>query len=119
MTTIDQNFARLQKSAFRAKFHLTDKDRQYIADKGMDTIQRHAADFVRTRLASAYIPNDDKQTPMHGHAVFIAQHACACCCRGCLSKWYHIPPGRELTDNEQERIVRLMMAWIERQLEKK
>jgi hypothetical protein len=117
MATIDQTFARLQKSAFRARFHLTDKDRQYIADKGMDTIKRHAADFVRTRLAPANIPNDGKQTPMHGHPVFIAQHACACCCRGCLSKWYHIPPGRELTDNEQERIVRLLMAWIERQLE--
>ena len=119
MATIDQTFARLQKSAFRARFHLADKDKQYIADKGMDTIQRHAADFVRTRLAPAYIPNDGKQTPMRGHPVFIAQHACACCCRGCLSKWYHIPPGRELTDNEQERIVRLLMAWIERQLEQK
>ena len=28
MATIDQTFARLQKSAFRAKFHLTDKDKQ-------------------------------------------------------------------------------------------
>ena len=117
MATIDQTFARLQKSTFRARFHLTDKDRQYIIDKGMDTIQRHAADFVRTRLAPANIPNDGKQTPMRGHPVFIAQHACACCCRGCLSKWYHIPPGRELTENEQERIVRLLMAWIEGQLE--
>ena len=33
-----------------------------------------------------------------------------------LNKWYHIPAGRELTDNEQERIVKLLMAWIERQL---
>ena len=119
MATIDQTFARLQKSTFRARFHLTDKDRQYIADKGMDTIQQHATDFVRTRLAPANISNDGRQTPMRGHPVFIAQHACACCCRGCLSKWYHIPAGRELTENEQERIVRLLMAWIERQLEQK
>lgn len=117
MATIDQTFVRLQRSAFRSRFHLTDKDKQYIADKGMDTIQRHAADFIRTRLAPANIPNDGKQTPMRGHPVFIAQHACACCCRGCLSKWYHIPPGRELTENEQERIVRLLMAWIGRQIE--
>ena len=86
-------------------------------DKGMETIQRHAADFVRTRLAPASIPNDGKQTPMRGHPVFIAQHACACCCRGCLHKWYHVPVGRELTENEQERIVKLLMAWIERQLD--
>lgn len=117
MATIDQTFARLQKSTFRAKFHLTEKDKQYIEDKGIDTIQHHAADFVRTRLAPADIPNDGKQTPMCGHPVFIAQHACACCCRGCLNKWYHVPQGRELTENEQDRIVKLLMAWIERQLE--
>ena len=117
MATIEQTFIRLKKSTFRARFHLTDKDRQYIADKGMDTIRRHAADFIRMRLAPADIPNDGKQTPMRGHPVFIAQHACACCCRGCLNKWYHIPIGRELTESEQERIVNLLMAWIERQLE--
>lgn len=115
MATIDQTFARLQKSTFRARVRLTEKDRQYIADKGLDTIQHHAADFVRTRLAPADVPNDGKQTPMRGHPVFIAQHACACCCRGCLNKWYHVPQGRELTENEQERIVKLLMAWIERQ----
>ena len=96
MATVEQALSRLQRSAFRAKFHLSEQDRQYIADKGMETIQRHAADFVRTRLAPASIPNDGKQTPMRGHPVFIAQHACACCCRGCLHKWYHVPVGREL-----------------------
>ena len=75
MATVEQALARLQRSAFRAKFHLSEQDRQYIADKGMETIQRHAADFVRTRLAPASIPNDGKQTPMRGHPVFIAQHA--------------------------------------------
>ena len=116
MSTIDQAFKRLQESAFRAKFYLSEKDRQYIMDKGMDTIQRHAAEFIQTRLVPAVIPNDGKQAPMRGHPVFIAQHACACCCRGCLNKWYHVPIGRELTKDEQERIVRLLMAWIERQL---
>ena len=116
MSTIEQTLLRLQKSAFRTKFHLSEKDRQYIMGKGMETIQHHAAEFIQTRLAPAIIPNDGKQTPMRGHPVFIAQHACACCCRGCLSKWYHVPIGRELTEDEQKRIVRLLMAWIERQL---
>jgi hypothetical protein len=112
MATIGQTFARLQKSTFRSRFHLTEKDRQYIVDKGMDTIRRHAADFVRTRLVPADIPNDGKQTPMRGHPVFIAQHACACCYRGCLNTWYHVPQGRELTENEQERILKLLMVRI-------
>ena len=116
MAAIEQALARLQGSAFRASFHLSEKDRRYIAEKGMDTIRRHAADFVRTRLAPAVIPNDGRQTPMRGHPVFAAQHACACCCRGCLNKWYHVPRGRELTEDEQERIVKLLMAWIERRM---
>lgn len=110
-------FARLSRSKFRSRFHLTEKDKAYAREKGPDTIRSHAKDFIEKRLAPAEIPNDGKQTPMRGHPVFIAQHACACCCRGCLHKWYHVPVGRELTENEQERIVKLLMAWIERQLD--
>lgn len=116
MATIDEALAKLQKSTFRAKFHLTEKDKQYVKDKGMDTVREHAADFVRQRLAPAVIPNDGKQTPMRGHPVFVAQHACACCCRGCLNKWYKVPVGTELTENQQERIVNLLMAWIDCQM---
>jgi exodeoxyribonuclease V alpha subunit len=54
---------------------------------------------------------------MRGHPVFIAQHACACCCRGCLEKWYRVPKGTQLTDGQQEKIVALLMAWIERQMD--
>ena len=115
--SFDALFARLATSEFRRRFRLKAEDIAYIERKGMETIRRHAADFVRTRLAPAVIPNDGRQTPMRGHPVFIAQHACACCCRGCLHKWYHVPVGRELTENEQERIVKLLMAWIERQLD--
>ena len=109
-------FQRLARSNFRSRFHLKEKDRQYIQEKGMDTIRSHARDFVRTRLAPAQIPNDGKQTPMRGHPIFIAQHACACCCRGCLEKWYRVPKGRELSADEQRRIVNLLMRWIEREM---
>ena len=115
--SFDALFARLATSEFRRRFRLKAEDIAYIERKGMETIRRHAADFVRTRLAPAVIPNDGRQTPMRGHPVFIAQHACACCCRGCLHKWYHVQMGRELTENEQERIVKLLMAWIARQLD--
>ena len=116
MATIDEALVKLQKSTFRAKFHLTEKDKQYVKDKGMNTVREHAADFVRQRLAPAVIPNDGKQTPMRGHPVFVAQHACACCCRGCLNKWYKVPIGTELNENQQERIVNLLMAWIDCQM---
>ena len=111
-------FERLAQSAFRSRFRLSPKDRAYIATHGLDTIARHAADFVQKRLAPAYIPNDGRQTPMRGHPVFLAQHATACCCRGCFAKWHHIPAGRPLTDQEQQYAVSVLMEWIGRQLRK-
>ena len=115
MSTINEALSKLKKSDFRAGFHLSERDRAYIAEKGMDTVRKHAEEFVRTRLEPANPPNDGKQTPMRGHPVFVAQHACACCCRGCLNKWYRVPQGRALTENEQGRIVKLLMTWIERE----
>ena len=108
-------FAKLAKSDFRSRFHLTKKDKEYIAEKGLPTIRRHAEDFIAKRLAPAVIPNDGKQTPMRGHPVFLAQHATGCCCRGCFYKWHHIPAGRELTKEEQQYAVAVLMAWIETQ----
>lgn len=109
-------FERLAKSAFRSRFRLTQKDKSYIVAKGMATIRCHAIDFVTKRLAPAVIPNDGKQTPLRGHPVFLAQHATGCCCRSCLSKWHHIPAGKQLTEEEQQYIVAVLMTWIERQL---
>ena len=79
-------------------------------------MRRHAQDFIRTRLAPAEPEHDGKQTPMKGHPVFLAQHATACCCRGCLEKWYSVPQGRPLTQEEQEQIVEILMEWIRRKM---
>ena len=59
-------FARLSRSKFRSRFHLTEKDKAYAREKGPDTIRSHAKDFIEKRLAPAEIPNDGKQTPMRG-----------------------------------------------------
>ena len=77
---------RLSKSKFRSRFKLTNKDFQYIQEKGINVIESHARDFILNRLAPSKILNDGKQTPMKGHPVFIAQHATATCCRECLYK---------------------------------
>lgn len=119
MQTVDEALAKLQKSKFRSGFHLDEKNVKYIDEKWLDVIRSHAADFVAKRLAPAEIPNDGRQTPMRGHPVFVAQHACACCCRGCLNKWYRVPQGRALTESEQRRIVNLLMAWIEKEYRSK
>ena len=114
MQTIDQALEKLKRSKFRSGFHLTRKEQAYLDDKGMEVMRRHAEDFVRRKLAPAEPVNDGKQTPMHGHPVFKAMHATACCCRGCLNKWYKVPFHRELSEDEQRRIVNLLMAWLVR-----
>lgn len=112
MSTVDEALARLKKSKFRSSFHLSESEFEYIDKKGIDTIRIHCKDFVRERLAPAIIPNDGRQTPMRGHPVFTAQHACACCCRACLEKWYKVRRGIPLSEVQQEKIVNLLMSWI-------
>ena len=117
MQTIDQALEKLSHSRFRSSFHLNTEQKAYITEKGMDVIASHAQDFVKHRIAPAVIMNDGKQTLMKGHPVFIAQHATACCCRGCLKKWYKVPTGTELSQIQQQKIVGLIMAWIEKEMQ--
>ena len=113
---VHQTLNSLNKSAFRSKFRLTQKDRDYIASKGLETIEDHAFQFINSRLAPDFPKNDGKQTPMRGHPVFVAQHATATCCRGCIQKWHGIYKGRTLKEEEIDFIVALIMVWIEQQL---
>lgn len=78
----------------------------------METILAHARDFVGQRLADAEPANDGRQTPMRNHPVFIAQHATATCCRGCLAKWHNIPKGRALSAEEIDYVVAVIERWI-------
>ena len=103
---------RIARSRFRSRFRLSDGDRAYVARVGWGTLAAQAERIVRERLAPAQPRNDGRQTPMRGHPVFIAQHATATCCRGCLAKWHGIPAGRPLTDEEIEFVVSIHLAWL-------
>ncbi len=111
-------FRRIGRSRFRMRFVLKAADIAYVREKGMDTVRRHAREIVLKRLAPAVIPNDGKQTPMRGapkgHPVFLAQHATGTCCRECLETWHGIPKGRELTEQETEYVIGVIMEWIRR-----
>lgn len=112
----DDILNRLGKSDFRSKFQLKNKELEYIEQKGIETIKSHARDFISKRIAPAEIPNDGKQTPMRGHPVFIAQHATATCCRGCINKWHKFPKNVQLSQEQQDYLVDLIMEWIKRQV---
>ncbi len=111
---IDLIWDRLQRSAFRSKFRLNEKDLTYLHTKGIDIVLAHARDFIAGRLAPALPAKDGKQTPWRGHPVFVAQHGTATCCRGCLEKWHGIAKGQPLTDEQQDYIVRVIAVWLTR-----
>ena len=106
----------LERSKFRSKFKLIQKDRDYISTKGLEIIKDHAFQFINSRVAHDFPKNDGKQTPMKGHPVFIAQHATATCCRGCIQKWHGFEKGRVLNEAEVDFVVALIMGWIGEQL---
>lgn len=116
MRNLDELFEALSKSAFRSKFHLQGKDLVYLQTKGLPTVIEHAGDFIAKRLSPAVIKNDGKQTPFRGHPVFVAQHATACCCRGCLEKWHRIPKGRALTQDEEDHVLKVLERWLHNEM---
>lgn len=115
MRDLDELFSALKGSAFRRRFRLAGKERDYFQRKGIKVVLEHAADFIEKRLSPAQPINDGKQTPMRHHPVFIAQHATATCCRGCLEKWHRIPKGRALLDEEKQYVLGVLKRWLEEQ----
>lgn len=115
MRDLQEVLEKLSHSPFRSQIHLQEKELNYLRLKGMSEVLQHAADFIEKRLASALPVNDGKQTPWRNHPVFVAQHATATCCRGCLEKWHQIPKGRALTAAEQGYIVEVIGEWLSRE----
>ncbi len=112
MRDVQEVLSALKQSEFRSRIHLQQKELAYLHNKGMSEVLRHAANFIEKRLAPAFPVKDGKQTPWHNHPVFVAQHATATCCRGCLQKWHQIPKGRALTVEEQQYIVEIIGRWL-------
>ncbi|MDR3635256.1 MAG: DUF4186 domain-containing protein [Isosphaeraceae bacterium] len=109
---VDRVLERLQRSDFRRRFRLRLAEKQYLDKRGLEVILSHGQDFIEQRLAPAEPQNDGKQTPMRNHPVFVAQHATATCCRGCLEKWHQIPKGRALTAAEKDYVLEVIRRWI-------
>ncbi|MFH1753237.1 MAG: DUF4186 domain-containing protein [Candidatus Omnitrophota bacterium] len=101
---------------FRSSFKLNEEDALYVKKVGLTKIEKHALDFITTRLAPAKPKNDGKQTPFRGHPVFKAQHATATCCRGCLFKWHKIPKSKHLERHEIDLVKDIIMGWISEQI---
>ena len=108
----------LSKTKFRGSFHLNEKMKSYVKEKGIAKIENDAFEIIKKRLAIANLLNDGRQTPMKQvHPVFIAQHATGTCCRGCLERIHHIKKENELNNDAVKYIVKVIKMWILREIE--
>ena len=116
MRPVEELFPALARSKFRRRFHLDATDRAYLEKRGLARVLTDGEELIARRLAPASPPNDGKQTPWRGHPVFVAQHATATCCRGCLAKWHDIPRGEALTDEQQAHVIAVIEHWLRGEL---
>jgi len=116
MFDLDYLFDRLACSRFRSRKRLRPKDWEYVREKSLDVILEHGRQFILERLSPAEPKNDGRQTPMKGHPVFVAQHATATCCRGCLARWHRIPKGKELSEKQVDYVLCVIEHWLKTRL---
>ncbi|HEX8153346.1 MAG TPA: DUF4186 domain-containing protein [Thermoanaerobaculia bacterium] len=112
MIDLDEIFRTLSRSAFRRKFRLTGRELAYLQTWGLPHVMKQAADLIDQRLAPAEPKNDGRQTPWRNHPVFVAQHATATCCRGCLAKTHAIEKGHALTAEERAHVLQAIEKWL-------
>ena len=116
MIDLDTAFHRLGASLFRRKFRLQGKELAYLQTWGVGRVMQQAAKLIDDRLAPAEPRNDGRQTPWGNHPVFVAQHATATCCRGCLEKTHEIAKGHALTPEEKRHVLGAIEQWLRDQL---
>lgn len=108
---------KLKRSKFRSSFKLDEKDIDTINKKGFEIIRQHAFEILNNRIKIKK-QNDGRQTPLKGYFIFIAQHATATCCRGCIKKWYNIPENSVLSNQQLDFFADLLVFWIKQQIKK-
>ena len=116
---VAHTFAALKRELIRHHtWHVAidDKAMAHARRKGMVRLLAAARHRLVKCLAPAEPARDGRQTPFEGNAIYLAQHATACCCRPCLEYWHAIPKGRPLMAEEVEYAYGLVEAYLRERL---
>jgi hypothetical protein len=113
---LDALFERFRHDAFRRKFVLRGRELAYLQTWGIDKVLRDARELISARVAPAEPKNDGRQTPWKNHPVFVAQHATATCCRGCVEKWHGIPKGAAFSESELHYVLSVIDRYLRQYL---
>ena len=113
----DATFAALQREWIRHHFwHRTIEEGAefHARRKGRIRLRETAAKQLRRSIGAEQPFRDGQQTTMKGgNIIHDAQHALACCCRGCLEYWHGIPKGAELTQDQIDYFTDLVMRYVD------
>ena len=89
--------------------HARRKGRQAIRDN-------LAAKRIRQSVGSAQNPREGQQTSYEGNVLYYAQHAVAACCRKCIEYWHGIPKGSDLTEDQIDYLVSLVLLYVDKRM---
>lgn len=115
MADVDYVVAQLRTDRFRDKRWCKDLDEKAVrhaSRKGSNGIEEAVRKRVETSVGPAQPYCDGAQTPFRGNIVYYGQHATATCCRQCIEVWHGIPQWRELTAEETDYLVELLLAYV-------
>lgn len=116
---VDFIFKELQNEVIRHVFFHTPIEQNALLKAfihGRAKTKERANRTLRTRIGKL-TAWEGRQTPMGGDELInYAQHATATCCRSCLEAWHNIRMDEDLTDNQMEFCVDLVMKYIEKRV---
>ncbi len=94
--------------------YLDGEDVTLIDRIGVEGVKEQTRNIVEQKLKEQP-ENDGGQTPYAGNPVYKAMHACNAASRKQLSQAHRIPAGKEMTENQVDAVVNLLVRWIVRE----
>ena len=111
---VDYVVAQLRTDRFRDKRWCKDLDEKalrHASRKGSNGLRDAVRKRIETSVGPARPFRDGTQTPYKGNIIHYGQHATATCCRECIEVWHGIPHGHDLTREETDYLVDLLLAY--------
>jgi len=111
MRDLEELFEALSRSAFRAKFHLQDKDLVYLHTKGLPTVIVHAGDFIAKRSHLRCLEM------MANKLLFGDTRFCGAACnrlllRSCLEKMASDTEGARPYSGRGTYVIKVLERWL-------
>jgi hypothetical protein len=97
----------------RKQFILTQKEKEYITKIGLIKVREDVTEYINKIIKRPV--KTDKLDFCNNHPVMPAKFATGLCCRQCMSECFKIKEYVILTDEQEIKLVLVIMKWIQSQ----